>query len=168
MKNWSITIIFISTLLTSCTDRLESESLPPQPLNADVERDCETKRLLPYRGTKNAQLVIEDISINSLDSMAQSLSKKISNDAVLSKAEDTRLIMIMNTYSWSQYDKVDAIIDTTKSIQKLEAIFKEKYSVEMRCKYHAYLGTGMGIYYEELEISYTGSPGVNSRYRIVE
>ncbi len=165
MKNVTFSTIFIVFFIASCAERLENQVMSQQLTN--VDKDCATKKLLPYHGAKNAQLLIEDISINNLDSMAQSLTKKISDNTVLSEADDTRLIMILNTYSWSQYDKVDAIVDTTKSIQKLEAIFREKYSAIMRCKYHAYLGKGMGIYYKELEISYTGSPGVNSRYRII-
>lgn len=76
--------------------------------------------------------------------------------------------MILNTYSWRYYDNVDSIIDKYESFQKLEVSFREKYLGKMQCKYHAYIGKGMGIYFKELGILYTGSPGVNSRYRLIE
>lgn len=73
MKNITFIAIF-TVLITSCTDG-GLENQPESPQLVDTEKDCGTKKLLPA-GAANVELVIEDISINSLDSMARSLTKK--------------------------------------------------------------------------------------------
>lgn len=161
-----LTILITFFLIISCIDK-KKNSVVSNQMNIPT-RSCETKKLLPpQEGYEMLRYFKENITVNSLDSIAKSLKKKILNNEILSPEEDIRLIMIMNTNSWRYLDSSNLIIEATESIQELENVFKEKYLQIMPCKYKTYISPGMGTYFKDIQICYTGNPTQNSRYTII-
>ena len=85
---------------------------------------------------------------------------------VFNKIEDSILVMLVNTYAWTSFDKQDHIDGQFPKLVSIDSLFEKSYGSYLYCKYTNCYGGGVGTYFVELGTQYIGNPFRCSRFLI--
>lgn len=152
--------IFLVLFLCSCSEA-------PCKIEPSAKYDCEEGHLPLSQNKLVVDYSKDTLCLSNFDELTTNLYTKISSGIDLTVEEDKKVVKVINTLFWVDFDSSILVNSNLKSAKHLQHEFDIHYYKVLRCKYHPYAGVGLSVIFKELEIQYTGHPGVNSRYIVV-